>query len=120
MSVHPNCVHNGLFDLTADRKKKQQSENSSLGKRKVNSKAIQRVNDVAGGEDDHEAIRAAQGQQDGFDCSAEAVCLVHLGVSAWGGPVNNRDFPCTEINYSLSSQPCILESASSWQRGGYP
>lgn len=42
------------------------------------------MNDVVGREDDREAIRAAQGQQDGFDCSAETVCLVHLGQSVTG------------------------------------
>ena len=93
-----------FLDLTADRKKKH-SENCSLGKWKVKSTAIQR----GGRENDHEAIRAAQGQHDSFDCSAERVCLVHLGMSAWGGLGDSRDFPCVEINYSLSSQPCISE-----------
>lgn len=113
----PKLPSQQTLDLTADRKKKkQQSENCSRGKQKVNSKAIQRVNDRVG-RDDHEAIRAAQGQQDSFDCSAETICLVCL---LGEGQSITRIFPSMEINYSLSSQPCILEWASSWRRGFYP
>lgn len=68
------CLQQSL-DLTAGRKRDRQAEKWPLGeikqtkKKEIDSKAIQPVSCGVGREDARAAIRAVQGQQDGFNSS---------------------------------------------------